>query len=165
MRPTCPSVRYNTMEFRIELARLAYAEQILRCTNDPPEMVEDLLSLDGELEKARRWFVFAEAKRRFEPAVIRGMLVYLFSHYVGSEFDTRKHAQLVREISQGQVRMRDLSIERLAGTRLSWEDIFKLVGHQFNPSREKEKLKGLYAQLYPHNAQARAPQEVSSSHD
>jgi hypothetical protein len=139
------------MEVRIELARLAYAELILRCTNEPPEIVEDLLSLDGELEKARRWFAFAEAKRRFDPNVVRGLLVYLFSHYASSEFDSRKRDQLVREINEGRVRMRDLTIERLAGTRLSWEHIFRLVGHQFNPTREKEKVKELYVQLYSDN--------------
>lgn len=140
------------MELRIELARLGYAEQILRCTNADPEVVGDLLSLDGELEKARRWFVFAEAKRQFEPDVVRGMLVYLFSHYASSEHNARKREQLRREIAQGQVRMRNLSIEQLAGTKLSWDDIFRLVGRTFNPTREKEKIKALYAQLYPHNA-------------
>ena len=153
------------MEVRIEFARLAYAENILRCTNDPPEMVEDLLSLDGHLEKARKWFVFAEAKKRFDPDVVRGLLVYLFSHYTSAEFDPRKREALVREIVEGRVRMRDLTIERLAGTRLSWEHIFRLVGRQFNPTREKEKIKELYTQLY---ASAVAPTtartEVSYEH-
>lgn len=146
------------MEVRIELARLAYAELILRCTNEPPETVEDLLSLDGELEKARRWFTFAEAKRRFDPNIVRGLLVYLFSHYASAEFAPRKRDQLVQEINQGRVRMRDLTIERLAGTRLSWEHIFQLVGKQFNPTREKEKIKELYLQLYCGNS---ASTEVS----
>lgn len=151
------------MKARIELARLAYAENILRCTNEPPEMVEDLLSLDGELEKARRWFTFAEAKRRFNPNIVRGLLVYLFSHYTSSEFDPRKREQLVREITTGRVRMRDLTIERLAGTRLSWEHIFRLVGRQFNPTREKEKIKELYAQLYTATTPT-ARTEVSYEH-
>lgn len=140
------------MEVRIELARLAYAELILRCINEPPETVEDLLSLDGELEKARRWFTFAEAKRRFDPNIVRGLLVYLFSHYASAEFAPRKRDQLVQEINEGRVRMRDLTIERLAGTRLSWEHIFQLVGKQFNPTREKAKIKELYLQLYSENS-------------
>lgn len=152
------------MEVRIELARLAYAENILRCTNEPPEMVEDLLSLDGELEKARWWFTFAEAKKRFDPNVVRGLLVYLFSHYTSSEFDPHKREALVREITEGRVRMRELTIERLAGTRLSWEHIFRLVGHQFNPTREKEKIKELYTQLYVSAATPTPRTEVSYEH-
>jgi hypothetical protein len=59
--------------------------------------------------------------------------------------------------------MRDLTIERLAGTRLSWEHIFRLVGRQFNPTREKEKIKELYTQLYA-AAPTSARTEVSYEH-
>jgi hypothetical protein len=61
--------------------RLAYAEHLLRCTDPPPSEMEELLSLDGDLEQAWRWLAFGIAKRRYDPAEVRGLLIYLFSNY------------------------------------------------------------------------------------
>jgi hypothetical protein len=41
----------------------------------------ELLSLDGDLEQAWRWLAFGIAKRRYDPAEVRGLLIYLFSNY------------------------------------------------------------------------------------
>lgn len=131
---------------RIEQARIAYGEQIIQCTNRAPEEVEGFLMLDGEIEKARMWRAFAVAKREGNPDYIRGLLVYLLSHQLGKP-DPRKRDALVHEIEQGRVRLQDLTVERLAGTRLKWDHIFRLVGREFNPTREKEFVKRIYERL------------------
>ncbi len=131
---------------RMELARLAYGEQIIRCTNLPPEEVEGFLMLDGEVEKARWWRAFAVAKREGHADYIRGLLVYLISNNLG-EFDRAKQRWLVERIERGEVQLKDLTIEMIAGTKLRWKHIFKLVGKEFNPTREKAFVKRIYERL------------------
>ena len=131
---------------RIEQARLAYGEQIIQCTNRAPEEMEGFLMLDGEVEKARMWRAFAVAKREGHADYVRGLLVYLLSHQIGRP-DPRKRETLIREIERGRVRLQNLTIERLAGTRLKWDHIFRLVGREFNPTREKEFVKRIYERL------------------
>ncbi len=131
---------------RIEQARIAYGEQIIQCTNRAPEEMEGFLMLDGQIEKARMWRAFAVAKREGNPDYIRGLLVYLMSHQLGPP-DRRKRDALVREIEQGRVRLQDLTAERLAGTRLKWDHVFRLVGREFNPTREKEFVRRIYERL------------------
>jgi hypothetical protein len=131
---------------RAELARLAYGEQIIRCTERDPEEMEGLLAMDGEVEKARWWRAFAVAKREGNADYIRGLLAYLISHNLG-QLDRKKQKHLIRRIEQGKVNMKDLTCEELAGTCLRWKHIFKLVGKEFNPTREKEFVKGIYERL------------------
>jgi hypothetical protein len=130
----------------MELARLAYGEQIIRCTNRAPEEVEGFLMLDGEVEKARWWRAFAVAKREGHANYIRGLLVYLISNNLG-ELDRAKQRRLVERIEKGQVKLKDLTIEMIAGTKLRWKHIFQLVGKEFNPTREKEFVKRIYERL------------------
>jgi len=125
---------------------LAYGEQIIRCTNLPPEAVEGFLMLDGEVEKARWWRAFAVAKREGHADYIRGLLVYLISNNLG-EFDRAKQRWLVERIERGEVRLKDLTIEMIAGTKLRWKHIFQLVGKEFNPTREKAFVKRIYERL------------------
>lgn len=134
------------MEISIELIRRAYAEHIIQCTELAPEQVEELLSKDGEVEKARKWLAFAMAKRQRDPDNIRGLLAYLISNYSGP-FDRRKHRKLVEKIKNRKIKLEDLSYEELAGTYLSWEHVFLLVGHEFNPSRAKKRVQRMYEKL------------------
>lgn len=134
------------MEISIELARRAYAEHIIQCTELAPECVEELLSKDGEIERARKWMAFAMAKRQRDPDNIRGLLVYLISNYSGP-FDRQKHRRLVEKIERRKVRLEDLSYEELAGTCLRWKHVFLLVGHEFNPSRAKQRVQRMYEKL------------------
>ncbi|GEM_PF-686446 len=131
---------------RIEQARIAYGEQILQCTNRSPEEMEGFLMLDGEVEKARMWRAFAVAKREGNPDYVRGLLAYLLSHQLGRP-DRRKREALVRAIEEGRVRLQDLTVEQLAGTRLKWTHIFRLVGKEFNPTREKAFIRRIYERL------------------
>jgi hypothetical protein len=135
-----------TLDIRIELARLAYGEQILRCTNRGPDEVQGLLTLDGEEEKALKWMAFAVAKREGNADHIRGLLAYLVSHHLGRS-DRKKRKSLVAEIDKGTIKLKDLTFEQLSGTQLRWEQIFKLVGHEFNPTRERELIKQIYDRL------------------
>lgn len=131
---------------RAELARLAYGEQILQCTNRDSEDVTGLLMLDGEVEKARLWRAFAIAKREGSADYVRGMVAYMISHEMG-EKDREKQKELIRQMERGEVHLKDLSFEKLAGTRLRWRHIFQLVGKEFNPTREKEFVKRIYERL------------------
>lgn len=141
------------LDNRIELARLAYGEQVLRCTNRAPAEVEALLTLDGELEKAFKWMAFALAKREGHADHVRGLLAYLVSHHLG-KLDRAKRRRLVTKIERGEIELQDLTFEQLAGTRLRWVQIFQLVGHEFNPTREKEQVKRIYQRLIQAEKQA-----------
>jgi len=144
-------------EYNIESARLAYGEQIIRCTNPPPEQVEDFLSLDGELGKARQWLAFAHAKREGNADAIRGLLVYLCSH--GAEtVDRPKRAWLLEQIEDKRIRMEQLTLEMISGTRLNWSHVFALVGKEFNPTREKERVAQIFEGLMAQDAGERGEQ-------
>lgn len=134
------------MGFNIEYARLAYGEQIIRATHLPPEEVEDFLSLDGAWEQALQWLAFAFAEREGDSQAIRGLLVYLFSHST-DEVDRAKRTELLEDIEQRRVLLEELTMERLVGTHLNWSHVFSLVGKEFNPTREKERVKQIYQQL------------------
>jgi hypothetical protein len=108
--------------------------------------MEGLLTRDGEVEKARWWRAFAVAKREGHADYIRGLLAYLISHHIG-QLDRKKQKRLIQRIEQGKVNLRDLTYEELAGTHLRWKHIFKLVGKEFNPTREKEFVKHIYERL------------------
>jgi hypothetical protein len=136
----------SQLKARAELARLAYGEQILQCTNRDPEDMAGLLMLDGEVEKARLWRAFARAKREGSVDYIRGMVAYMFSHEL-AERDRKKQQDLIRQIERGEVHLKDLTFERLAGTHLRWKHIFRLVGREFNPTREKALVKEIYERL------------------
>ena len=131
---------------RMDLARLAYGEQIIRCTNRPPEDVDGFLMLDGEVEKARWWRAFAVAKREGNRDYVRGLLAYLMSHHL-DERDTTKQQHLAERIDSGQVGLSDLTLETLSGTALTWQDVFRLVGTEFNPTREKALVQEIYQRL------------------
>lgn len=141
------------LDNRIELARLAYGEQILRCTNRTPDEVEALLTLDGELEKAFKWMAFALAKREGHADHVQGLLAYLVSHHLG-KLDRAKRRRLITKIERGEIKLQDLTFEQLSGTRLRWVQIFQLVGHEFNPTREKEQVKHIYQRLVQAEKQA-----------
>lgn len=133
-------------DLRVELARLAYGERIMRCTNQAASpALEDLLSLDGELAKARLWLALAIAKRRGNSNFIRGLLAYLFSQ-VG-RLDPNKRRRLIERIERGEVHFRDLTQEQLINTHLEWQHIFELAGHEFNPTREKARVRDIYEQI------------------
>lgn len=133
-------------DLRVELARLAYGERIIRCTNQAASpALEDLLSLDGELNKARLWLALAIAKRRGNSDFIRGLLAYLFSQ-VG-RLDPNKRRRLITQIERGELHFKDLTQERLIGSHLEWEHIFQLVGREFNPAREKARVRDIYEQI------------------
>ena len=121
------------LKARAELARLAYGEQIIRCTNREPEDMEGFLMLDGEVEMARWWRAFAVAKREGHADYIRGLVAYLISNHVG-DHDRKKQKQLISQIRSGEVKFEDLTTEILMGTKLRWRHIFVLVGKEFNPN-------------------------------
>lgn len=131
---------------RMDLARLAYGEQIIRCTNRPPEDVEGFLMLDGEVEKARWWRAFAIAKREGNRDYVRGLLAYLMSHHLDSR-DSVKQRHLIERIKRDEVGLSDLTLEMLAGVALTWQDVFRLVGTEFNPTREKALVQEIYERL------------------
>ncbi|OGF54145.1 MAG: hypothetical protein A2Z21_07170 [Candidatus Fraserbacteria bacterium RBG_16_55_9] len=134
------------LKARAELARLAYGEQILQCTNRDPEEMTGFLMLDGEIEKARLWRAFAIAKREGSSDYIRGMVAYMISHEVG-ECNRQKQKNLIECIERSEVHLKDLTFEQLAGTHLRWRHIFQLLGKEFNPTREKEFVKQVYERL------------------
>lgn len=140
------------MGLNIEKARLAYGEQIIRGSNLPPEEVEDFLSLDGNLEHARQWLAFAYAAREGDADVVRGLLIYLFSHSTDAVNRSRR-ADLLARIRGDDLQIADLTLEALVGTHLNWSHVFKLVGKEFNPTREKERIKRIYAELTAQTAQ------------
>ena len=137
----------------VEFARLAYGEHIIRCNEQDPARVFDFLSLDGEVEKARKWIAFAQAKRTGDRQAVRGLLVYLISHY-GGELDREKRAWLIAKIERGELKLEQLTFEMLAGTKLEWRYIRKLVGKGINSTREKRRIREIYERL---RAPAEAP--------
>jgi hypothetical protein len=136
--------------YQAEVVRLAYAEHIVRCTEQDPERMEELLSLDGDLEKARKWMALAYAKREGDPKKICGLVAYLLSNYGAVEEDKEKRRWLVSQIERRRVNLNDLTYELLKGTKLEWQHIFRLVGKEFNPTREKERVKRWYERLTKH---------------
>ncbi|MBI1729899.1 hypothetical protein HY229_03790 [Candidatus Acetothermia bacterium] len=134
------------LKSRAELARLAYGEQIIRCTNREPEEMEGFLMLDGNEEMGRWWRAFAIAKREGHPDFIRGLVTYMISNYLGDS-DRLKQKILVQQIRLGKVRFDNLTCEILSGTRLRWRHVFLLVGKEFNPTRERELVKQIYIRL------------------
>jgi len=138
--------------YQAEVIRLAYAEHIVRCNEQDPQRVEDLLGLDGDLEKARKWMAFALAKRERNPERIRGLVAYLLSNYGGAEEEPEKRRWLIGEIEGGRIGLDDLTYEILKGTRLEWRHIFSLVGKEFNPTRERERVKRWYLKLTEESA-------------
>jgi hypothetical protein len=139
----------NDLSTLCQKARLAYAEHLIRCNDLHPQDMEAFLSLDGDLDQARRWLAFGYAKRRYDPDHVRGLLVYLFSHYYKSP-DRSKRKLLVRAIKRKDVALSELTIEKLSGTYLKWDEIFELVGKEFNPSRVKERVRAIYEELRAH---------------
>ncbi len=131
----------------VQQIRLAYAEHLMRCTDPPPTEMEDLLSLDGDLEQAWRWLAFGYAKRRYDPDHVRGLLIYLFSNYYPSWTDNPKGELLRRAIARQRVKPSDLTIEKISGTKLNWAEVFQLVGKEFNPTRVKERIVEIYEEL------------------
>lgn len=128
--------------------RLAYAEHLIRCTDLPPAEMEDLLSLDGNLDQARRWLAFGYAKRRYDPDHVRGLLVYLFSNYYPPLVDDPAKGKLLRQaLRRKTVKLDQLTIEKLSGTHLDWTEVFQLVGKEFNPTRIKEHIIAIYEEL------------------
>jgi hypothetical protein len=138
---------FQVTPYQAEVIRLAYAEHIVRCNEQDPRRVEDLLSLDGDLEKARKWMAFAYAKREGNPDRIRGLVAYLLSNYGAGEKDPEKRRWLIDRIEEGKIDLGDLTYEILKGTRLEWRHIFTLVGKEFNPTRERERVKRWYRRL------------------
>lgn len=134
------------LKARAELARLAYGEQIIRCTNREPEDMEGFLVLDGNVEMGRWWRSFAVAKREGHADYIRGLVTYLISNHVG-DADKKKQRNLIKQIRAGEVKFEDLTSEMLMGTKLRWRHIFVLVGKEFNPTREREFVKSIYLRL------------------
>lgn len=133
------------MEERAKIIRLAYAEHIIRCDEQDPNRMEALLSMDGNIDRARRWMAFAMAKREKDPDYVRGLLAYLISHT--GRPDQEKQKWLIYQINGGNLKLGDLTYEMLEGTRLEWRYIFTLVGKEFNPSREKARVKRIYEVL------------------
>ena len=128
--------------------RLAYAEHLIRCTDLPPSEMEDLLSLDGDLDAARRWLAFGYAKRCYDPDHVRGLLAYLFSNYYPSPIDDPTKGELLRQaIARNRVKLSELTIEKISGTKLNWAEVFQLVGKEFNPTRVKERIVEIYEEL------------------
>ncbi len=128
--------------------RWAYAEHVMRCTDLPPAEMEDLLSLDGDLDQARRWLALGYAKRRYDPDHVRGLLVYLFSNYYPSPIDDPAKGELLRKaIANKRVKLSELTIEKISGTKLDWAEVFQLVGKEFNPTRVKERIVEIYEEL------------------
>ncbi|MCS6936431.1 MAG: hypothetical protein NZ610_04275 [Candidatus Bipolaricaulota bacterium] len=127
--------------------RWAYAEHLIRCSDPEPEDMEELLRLDGAHEEAFYWLAFGYAKRRYDPDHVRGLLVYLISQYPAPHEDPARRELLVRSIQQKKIGLSDLTIEKLCGTYLSWDEIFRLTGKEFNPSRTKEHVRKVYDEL------------------
>lgn len=128
--------------------RLAYAEHLIRCTDLPPAEMEDFLSLDGDLDAAQRWLALGYAKRRYDPDHVRGLLVYLFSNYYPPLVDDSAKGDLLRRaIARKRVKLSELTIEKISGTKLDWSEVFQLVGKEFNPTRVKERIIEIYEEL------------------
>lgn len=128
--------------------RLAYAEHLIRCTDLPPAEMEDFLCLDGDLDQAWRWLALGYAKRRYDPKEVQGLLIYLFSNYYPTLVDDPAKGKLLRRaIARKTVKLSDLTIEKISGTRLDWAEIFRLVGKEFNPTRVKERVRAIYEEL------------------
>ncbi|GBC76210.1 hypothetical protein HRbin07_00408 [bacterium HR07] len=132
----------------VQQIRLAYAEHLMRCTDLPPTEMEELLSLDGDRDAARRWLAFGYAKHRYDPDHVRGLLVYLFSNYYPSLGDDPAKGKLLRRaIARKTAKLSELTIEKISGTRLDWSEVFQLVGKEFNPTRVKERILKIYEEL------------------
>jgi hypothetical protein len=54
---------------------------------------------------------------------------------------------LIDRIEEGKIGLGDLTYEILKGTRLEWRHIFSLVEREFNPTRERERVKRWYQKL------------------
>ncbi len=147
----------NDLSTLCQQARLAYAEHLIRCTDLPPGEMEDLLSLDGDLDTARRWLALGYAKRRYDPREVQGLLIYLFSNYYPSPIDDPAKGKLLRRaIARKTVKLSELTIEKISGTRLDWAEVFQLVGKEFNPTRVKERIVEIYEELKgAHHEQSR----------
>lgn len=140
-------MEYDLSTF-VHQIRLAYAEHLMRCTDLPPAEMEDLLSLDGDLDQARRWLAFGYAKRRYDPDHVRGLLIYLFSNYYPALLDDPAKGELLRRaIARKRVKLSELTIEKISGTNLDWEEVFQLMGKEFNPTRVKERIVKIYEEL------------------
>lgn len=134
------------MALNIEYARLAYGEQIVRATNLPPAEVEEFLCMDGNLDAARHWLSFAHAVEEGDADAVRGLLIYLCSNST-DKVDRVKRAELLEDIEKNALSFRDLTMEKIVGTHLNWSHVFQLVGKEFNPTREKDRIKSIYARL------------------
>ncbi|MCX8103956.1 MAG: hypothetical protein N3E42_05970 [Candidatus Bipolaricaulota bacterium] len=136
------------LDTTVQQIRLAYAEHLIRCTDLPPAEMEDFLSLDGDLDQARRWLALGYAKRRYDPDPVRGLLVYLFSNYYPPLVDDpTKGVLLRRAIARKSVKLSELTLEKIIGTKLEWTEVFQLVGKEFNPTRVKERIVEIYEEL------------------
>jgi hypothetical protein len=45
------------------------------------------------------------------------------------------------------VKLSELTIEKISGTKLNWAEVFQLVGKEFNPTRVKERIVEIYEEL------------------
>jgi hypothetical protein len=127
--------------------RWAYAEHLIRCNDPDPEDMEELLRLDRAEEDALYWLAFGYAKRRYDPDHVRGLLAYLISQYPAPTDDPARREFLLRAIREKKISISDLTVEKLCGTHLNWEEIFRLTGKEFNPSRTKDHVREVYDEL------------------
>jgi len=134
------------MALNIEYARLAYGEQIVRGTNLPPTEVEEFLCMDGDVDAARQWLSFAYAAQEGDEEAVRGLLIYMCSNST-DKVDRSKRAWLLGEIDQKAIDFRSLTMEKIVGTHLNWSHVFQLVGKEFNPTREKDRIKSIHLRL------------------
>ncbi|MDW8141019.1 MAG: hypothetical protein RMJ90_01870 [Candidatus Bipolaricaulota bacterium] len=126
----------------------AYAEHLIRCNDPDPEDMKELLNLDNRSEDAALYLLaFGYAKRRYDPDHVRGLLAYLISRYPAPTEDPARRELLLKDIRQKKISLSDLTVEKLCGTHLNWEEIFRLVGREFNPSRTKEHVRKVYDEL------------------
>jgi hypothetical protein len=125
--------------------RAAWWDRVLRCQSSEAEERQELgriaLSLDGEgSERTRLCCAFAELKARSEGSErqnVRMVLAYYLSNY------GTKASAAGRSIPS----VEELTLERICGLSLSWDDVFRLFGRECNPSRVRQAVRQLYEEL------------------
>ncbi len=125
--------------------RAVWWDRVLRCQSSEVEERQELrrvaLSLDREgAERTRLCCAFAELKARSGGAGrqdVRMVLAYYLSNY-GTK--TPSAGRSIPPVGE-------LTLERICGLSLSWDDVFRLFGRECNPSRIRQAVRRVYEEL------------------
>lgn len=119
--------------------RARWWDRLVRCRSSGPEERKELhrvaLALKGDAaERTRLCLACARMKvegTEAEKEDSRMFLLYYLSNY-GSR---------LRQSERVIPALEEITLERIRGLALSWEEIFKIFGRQSNPSRVREELR------------------------